>query len=114
MRGGLLRHYVTITQNVGLTEDGSGQDCEGQRIDDWQLVAGNVPAEVLALSGQESQRGQQIEAGATTRVKMRFPTSYSVSPNMQITHASRTLNIAAAYDPDGRGRELWCDCKETS
>lgn len=108
MRAGTLRHYIDIQY------ENSSADGNGQLIPSWTNITNgtNIPAEVLAVGGGERVRGQQIEAGVTTLVTMRYRSD--VTALMRIVHGSRNLNIVRAVDPDGRSRRLVCQCQEVA
>lgn len=86
----------------------------GEPSQTWATISqgASVPAQVLGVGGGERKRGQQIEAGVTTMVTMRFRTD--IDPTMRIVHDGRSLNIVRVYDPDGSRVSLVCQCKETA
>lgn len=108
MRPGNLRQVVRI-ERATLANDAAGQP-----IETWSAIAGGaaVPAEVLAVSGGETVRGSQMEAGVSTLVTMQW--RGDVTTAMRIVHDGRALNVVRAVDPDGRRRSLVCQCAEVA
>lgn len=107
MRGGILRHRVTI-QTPLTTVDSWGQPIEG-----WSDVATSVPAEVRDIRGREFWSGGQAPAGeVTTRVRVRFRSD--VTRQMRVVYSGRNLLIEAVIDPDGKRTELHLMCQEMS
>jgi len=104
--GRLRRNRITIEQ------ESSTQDELGQPVPTWTTVAANLPAEILGVGGGETIRGQQVDAGITSVVTIRYRSG--LSPKMRIVHNSRNLNIAKVNDPDGFRRELLLHCSEES
>lgn len=107
MRGGLLRHRITIEQRE------SGVDTLGQPLDGWSVVSEKVPAEVRDIRGREFWVSQQVPAGeVTTRVRVRYRTD--LTRQMRILHQAAIFEIVAILDPDGRSTELHLMCREMS
>ena len=71
---------------------------------------------VLGVGGGENIRGQQVEAGVTSLVRIRYPRGTRPAASMRLligTGATqRVLNISRVLDKDGWQRELWLHCKE--
>lgn len=112
MQAGKLRHRVRIEQDVSSTEDMSGAGDVGDR---WKTIPRglDVPASVLPLGGSEQRVGAQQQAIADWEVRMRW--RGDVTADMRIIHEGRTLNISRPpFNPDGRRRELVCQCKEAA
>lgn len=107
MRGGVLRHRVTIQRPV------TGVDDWGQPLDGWVDLEANVPAEVRDIRGREFWSGAQAPAGdVTVRVRVRFRTD--VTRQMRIVGEACALQIEAVIDPDGKRTELHLMCLELS
>lgn len=104
MRAGELRHKVVIQQESGIRDPDSGEIIPG-----WSTFA-EVWAEVVDLSGREYWSAQQVQSQVSTRVRIRYLDG--VKPTMRVAHGSRTLQIEAVIDPDGRRRELQLMCSE--
>lgn len=104
VRSGELRHRVTIQQKT------TAQDTYGQPIETWTNVA-TVWASIEDLRGREFIEARQVPAAEiTTRVRIRYRTG--IEPTMRVIYGSRTLEITAVIDPDGRKRELELMCQE--
>lgn len=110
MRAGKLRQVVRI-ERATLANDAAGQPVE---VGPPKAIAGGaaVPAEVLAVSGGETVRGSQMEAGVTTLVTMQWRGDVTTAD--RIIHDGRALNVVRAVDPDGRRRSLVCQCSEVA
>lgn len=101
---GDLKHYVEL-QRQEEPQDAGGHP-------------GNLPKYVAKLwvaiqpiTGQETQRGIQIEAGVTTIVTAHYRDG--VTPGMRFVKGNRILNIVRAYDRDDDRKWLECQCRET-
>ena len=103
MRAGLLRHRVTI-QNLTTT-----QDSFGDVVEDWSNFA-TVWAQVEDLSGREFFAAVQVNSEIKTRARIRY--MEGIKPTMRILHGTRTLEIIAPIDPDGKRRMLELLCRE--
>ena len=106
MRSGSLRHYVTI-QKVTVTQDSD----TGEPSESWSTLA-QVWAAVEPLSGREFMNAQQVESQITHRVRIRARDD--VTPDMRISHDSRTLNIESVINIEERDRELHLMCTEVA
>ncbi len=104
MRIGELRQRITI-QSLTPGSDGQG----GTTRTPGTLVA-NLPASVLPVSGDEAIQSGQLTATLRTRVTIRWRSDLSVT--QRITWGSRTLEIGAIQDPDGRRAKLELLCSE--
>ena len=104
IKAGRLRDLVQIEADAASADSPA----------DWQPIkAGKCYADIKATAGGERVRGQQIEAGVTTLVTLRY--RGDVTSRMSIVPSrepSRRLNIVKAVDPDGRREELMCQCQE--
>lgn len=110
MTGGMvgrLRQRVTIQQ---VTRD---PDAAGQLIETWSTLY-TVYAEVMGTGGDESLRGQQMEADVVTLIRIRYPRGGKLpTPLMRVVvDGNRYLNIARVLDRDGNKSELYLHCKE--
>lgn len=104
MRAGELRHKIEIQSETGVKDPDSGEIIPG-----WTTFA-RVWAEVADLSGREFWDSQQVQSEVSTRVRIRYLDG--VKPTMRVIHGSRTLQIEAVIDPDGRRRELQLMARE--
>lgn len=106
IRAGRLRDLVQIESDRASADSAP----------DWQPIAdGRCWAGIEATSGGERLRGQQIEAGVTTLVTLRYrPDVTSRMSIVPLREPARRLNIVKAVDPDGRREELMCQCQEVA
>lgn len=106
MRAGRLRHRVVIQERT-LSRDGFGD-----AVESWASVA-TVPAEVRMPSGAERFVGQADQERATVTHRVRVRWRGDVRPGShRLLYDDRVLDVEMAEDPDGRGRELVCICRE--
>jgi len=103
MRAGKLRHRVTIQQ---ATE---ARNSIGEVTRTWSALA-TVWANVEPLNGREFIDAQRPEVQVSHRVTMRYRSD--VTPQMRVSHDSRTLNIEAVIETGERRRELQLICSE--
>ncbi len=103
MRAGDLRHRVTIQQK-SVT-----RDTYGAEVVSWTDVV-TVWAEITDLSGREYFDAQKVNAEVNTKVRIRHRTD--LVPTMRVVEGSRTLEVLAVIDTDGRKRETVLMCKE--
>lgn len=87
----------------------SGRDSYGAEIRDWTDL-GEYWAEVVTLSGREAVNAQQVQAGATHRVRMRRVRE--ILPDQRFLFRGKTLNILSVDDVEFRGREYRILCQE--
>jgi SPP1 family predicted phage head-tail adaptor len=100
---GSLRHLVTIQQAASSTSVRGGVS---QTWSTHQRVWGSVEA----LSGSEGLAAMQRWGSVTTRIRIRYLSS--VTPAHRVIYGSRTFDILAAVDPDGRRVEMHLMCVE--
>ena len=100
---GKLRQRITIEHDVGT----SGP---GQPTPIFVPLAKRVPAEVMAVTGGEIVRGQQMQDVTAYLVNIRWRSD--VTPLMHIIHGTATLSIVSVRDLDGLRRDLSIQCKQ--
>lgn len=104
MNPGALRHRVTIQKPR------EGQSRAGQPVQEWDEVA-TVWAAVEPLRGREYWAAAQVQAEATTRVRIRY--RKGIRPDMRVVYGGRIFQIVAPpIDPEERHREIHLMCKE--
>lgn len=69
-------------------------------------------ARIEARGGAERERGARLEGGTDTRITLRW--RGGVDTRMRFSLDTRIFAIRAAFDPDGRKRDLVCLCEEIS
>lgn len=99
-----FRHRITIEQ---LTEsiDGARQPVQSYS----QRYAGQ-PAKFESVSGGETNRGRQIEAGVVAIFTITYRTGLSVTD--RVVFGGRSLGIVSIHNPDGVRRFAELHCKE--
>ena len=106
MMTGSLRNVVDVVAS------GSQKDSAGQVVGNPTVKLGKVPCSIETVTGGEVRRGQQMQATTNKLVRMWFidgekaPTTGDKLWEMHGTKVAQEINILAAYDPDGRRREL--------
>jgi SPP1 family predicted phage head-tail adaptor len=109
---GALRHRVSI-ETVSTFQDAYGQTGEALAESTTTPFA-TVWGEVADLSGSEPLSAEQLHSQITTRITIRFYPG--ISPAMlarvSMDQRTRTFDILAVRDPDGRRYILELDAKE--
>ena len=100
---GRLRHYATV-QNPAYGEP----DARGQVHESWQTVYGNVPSEILTMSGRELELAKQIVPQATTKITMRYHSS--VTNKSRIVWQGNVYNVEYVDNVQQRNLVLVLTC----
>lgn len=96
MRIGALRHRVTIEQPVTARDP-----LTGDLVESWSTYAGNVPAEIVPLSGREFLQSGANQAELTARATVRWDANLRTT--MRLIHEGRVYQITAVLpDPSFR------------
>ncbi|MGJ3501613.1 putative phage head-tail adaptor (plasmid) [Piscirickettsia salmonis] len=103
MRAGLLRHRITLQNNLIGTNE------YGEALDYWQDIA-TLWARVSPRIGRELFSAQQFYHEITQTVTLRYRAD--VSPNLRIYFDGRYFEILSVINPDERNRELVLACRE--
>lgn len=103
VRTGRMRHRVSVQTAV------ESQDDHGELIKTWTTVD-TVWADVFPFSGQETLTSEQIVAGVTHRVTIRY--NATVTPAARLLFGSRTLEINSVIDRRETQRVMDLMCKE--
>lgn len=69
-------------------------------------------ARIEVRGGRERLAGERPEGTADTRITIRW--RGGVDARMRFSLGARVFAVQAAFDPDGRRRELVCLCEEIS
>lgn len=104
-RAGPMRDRIRIERRSTV------QDVNGEESPTWVLVA-ERSAEKLAFPGREIWSSNERVARVPTVFKMRFPKSFTVEPNMRITHKRKFYNVISAIDELGSEVDLLVSCDE--
>jgi SPP1 family predicted phage head-tail adaptor len=100
---GQMRERVTIQEATSELSDG------GRPVRTWLTKYANQPAKWLQVSGGESIRGRQIEAGVVAVFTIRARDG--IGPRMQLVHRGVTYGIGSVHPVGGRDRYLDIHCK---
>lgn len=105
MRAGRLHNTVQLQQRS------LSQNALGEATETWSLVA-SLRADIRMANGMErfASRGDTEQAVIDYVVRMRYRSG--VSPLNRLVYGSKVLDIVAALDPDGRGRDMVLHCRE--
>lgn len=104
MRGGRLRHLVTLQRKVDVTVDGS-------TTSSWQTL-GNVWGAVEPVRGREALIGGGILADMDTRIVLRYDSiSAQLTARDRIEYGGARYNIYSIAELRTAGRELEVMCK---
>lgn len=112
MEAGALRHRVTIQAKPV----DAGTDDYGAPLDDWAAVYDGVPASILPLGGRELIAAQQVAAGVSTQIAIRYLPG--ITAKQRVLHPTTCCGIAAdetydvifPQDVEQRHRELHLLC----
>lgn len=109
MRGGSLRHRITVEAHVE-TDDG-----HGGFVENVSVVCARVNACIEPLNGRELDRAMQIDPRSTHTVTMRFRSDV-LARHIVIYHDGRTDRrfevISSPTDDGERKRQMTMVCKE--
>ena len=97
MRAGLLKHNITIQEEVE-TPDGMG----GFSVS-WSDVF-NARAAIWPLSSKESLDSMKLELQVTHKIRIRYRSG--ITAKNRILFGTRTFNIISLINPDERNRML--------
>lgn len=103
MRAGDLRNRIKIQQK-SVTRDTFG----GETVT-WTDVV-TVWAAIEPISGREYYAAQQVQAEASTRIRIRYYAGITTS--MRVLWGTRYFDILSVIDIQERGREIHLMCKE--
>ena len=100
-----------------IQADGSTDSNPSPDYSTYAPLYESVPCDVTTVTGSETFRGRQLEAGMSHVVEMQFLPDITASMRLSLTGGTlsgRTLNIAAVVplDYDGRQRKLQLLCRE--
>jgi SPP1 family predicted phage head-tail adaptor len=104
-RLGSMRERITV-QTATETLDAAGQS-----IRSWTSTLTGEPAAYEPVSGGETIRGRQVEAGVTAIFTVRFRTGYTST--QRVTHGSGTYGILYVHPVEGGRRFIDLHCKAT-
>lgn len=102
----ILRRLARLEAETDLP-DGSGGFSKG-----WTPIAEHWVA-LTPASGSESYEGSQQASRVTHRIRLRATRALRPRADQRFTIGTRTYDIRAVFDRDGRGRFLTCLCEES-
>ena len=102
LRVGAMRERITI-QTPTETVDSIGQTNRT-----WAALYSNEPARYDPISGGETLRGKQVEAGVTAVFTIHKRDS--ITSTMRVVHGSTTYGISYINPVDGGNRYLELRC----
>lgn len=88
MPAGRMRDRVTLQRR----DPDAPRNDYNERDDEWLDVLTSIPAEVYALTGNESQGASQVQSERTHRVTLRTPGNVSISPEHRFIWVEHLLN----------------------
>lgn len=109
-----FRHFVDV---IG---PGGQRDSSGQVVGSPTVKLRNVPCSIETVAGGEVRRGQQMQSTTNKLVRMHFidgeqaPKTGDKLWEMYGAKVNQDIGILAAYDPDGRRRELVVEGKSNA
>lgn len=103
MRLSDMRHRITLKKPVKTV------DASRQPVTTWENELTMQPAKYLQVSGGETVRGRQIEAGVTALFTVNHRNEYAV--DKQIVFRGQTYGIVRVDEPDGVERFVDLHCK---
>jgi SPP1 family predicted phage head-tail adaptor len=103
MRIGKLHHRLTLEAPVETADGGGGA------VKNWQLVA-TLWGQIEPMSGAESSFGEQLEAGGTHRITLRY--NPAVSPLNRLRFGARIFDILSVLNLDEKNQWFVCQCHE--
>jgi len=98
MRSGQLRHSVLIQSPIGDEAD------FGHGTGSWSIGFAAWAA-IEPLTAEERASPQQVEAGVTHRIRLRFRGDEPVKPEQRIVYGERVFHIRGVINVGERDRE---------
>ena len=105
IRAGELRDVWTLQRPV------TSRDTYGGQTVTWETVC-TLRCSTRAMSGREYLLAQQMSAAASHELTTRYQAGITTEMRLVNQDGTRTLQITAVLDPDGRRRELKLMCVE--
>ena len=98
-----------MRERVAIQESTDTLDSVGQPTRAWTATYSSEPASWQPLRGQESLRGEQVEAGITDMFTLRYRPD--ITPQMRVVHAGRNYGIVHVRQVEGGRRYIELMCK---
>ena len=107
MRGGRLRHRITVERQTG-----AAQDAYGGAVEDWTTLAARW-AEIRPVNGREGFDADQPRGEVSHEIWLRYGADIAdLSSADRITKGSRIFDIEAVRNIGERNRDLVVLAKE--
>ena len=103
MRLSDLRHRITLREPVAAVDDSR------QPVITWTDELTSQPAKYEQVSGGETFRGKQVEAGVVAVFTVNYRSEYTAEK--QIYFGGQAFGIVRVNDPDGIKRWMDVYCK---
>lgn len=112
MQAGKLRDRVTIQRvKSAATLDAAGV-VDLTTSSNWETLASRW-AEVVGAGGQERGESQRTAANITHKITLRWDdTTTTITPRERVVWNSKTLDITAVHEMDGKRRGVVLLCTE--
>lgn len=105
-------HTGRLTDRIWVQEAVEEQDDTGQPIVTWKTFLANEPAEFIPTGGQETLRGQQLEAGTKAVFVVRAKHGYNDQMSILVRKKCGDMRYGITYiNPSAGGNrflELVC------
>lgn len=98
-----MRHRVLVEQQT-MTKDAAGQP-----IATWSTRFASEPAAYLEVSGGETVRGRQVEAGTVAVFTVNYRSGYATTD--RITHDGVVYGVVLVHQVEGIKRFLDLHCR---
>ena len=102
-RVGTMRERVTVQSGTAAV------DSVGQSVLTWTALYTDEPAMFEPVTGGETLRGKQVDAGVTAIFTVHYRSTYT--PEMRLVHESTTYGIVYAKPVEGGRRYTELHCK---
>lgn len=107
LRAGDLRSRGVLRRSKGIRGAHGG-------VDPYDDEVATVSIAVEDLQGRELFDAQRRFAEVTTRIRMRYPRKFTVTPEMRLQVGETVYDIRAAVDINNRHRVLHLMCRALS
>ena len=101
----------TMRERIAIQDATETVDDAGQTIRTWTSTLQNEPAAYEPISGGETIRGKQVEAGVTAIYTVHHRTTYTTA--QQVVHDGQTFGIVYVKPVEGGKRYIELHCRAT-
>lgn len=103
LRVGAMRERINVQQLELSISDA------GDKTEVWTTLFANEPASFEQVSGGETLRGRQVEAGVNALFTVRYRSGYL--PTQRVVHAGVTYGIVFVRQVEGGKRYIELQCR---